>query len=139
MMEQGFIAPTLNLENVDERCSMLRHTRELTDIPTPDCRHSKFCLWRSEYLSPCKKWQRCRHLIHPFSVLVDRSIDCGVTLVCWAWFTLGFLLFFSWRYLAVRPVCKRSGTLFPAAEQSVLPNIFSYRQNNRPPPETGDR
>ncbi len=34
MMEQGFIAPTLNLEDVDERCSMLRHTRELTDTPT---------------------------------------------------------------------------------------------------------
>lgn len=31
MMEQGFIAPTLNLDNVDERCSMLRHARELTD------------------------------------------------------------------------------------------------------------
>ena len=34
MMEQGFIAPTLNLENVDERCRMLRHTRELTDTKT---------------------------------------------------------------------------------------------------------
>ena len=34
MMEQGFIAPTLNLENVDERCSMLRHTRELTEVET---------------------------------------------------------------------------------------------------------
>ncbi len=31
MMEQGFIAPTLNLENVDERCRMLRHTRERTE------------------------------------------------------------------------------------------------------------
>ena len=31
MMEQGFIAPTLNLVNVDERCKMLRHTRELTE------------------------------------------------------------------------------------------------------------
>jgi 3-oxoacyl-[acyl-carrier-protein] synthase II len=30
MMEQGFIAPTLNLENVDERCNMLRHAREIT-------------------------------------------------------------------------------------------------------------
>lgn len=29
MMEQGFIAPTLNLENVDSRCDMLRHVREL--------------------------------------------------------------------------------------------------------------
>ncbi|MCP3887991.1 MAG: 3-oxoacyl-ACP synthase [Desulfobulbaceae bacterium] len=34
MMEQGFIAPTLNLDNVDERCSMLRHTRELTETET---------------------------------------------------------------------------------------------------------
>ncbi len=34
MMEQGFIAPTLNLENVDERCSMLRHTREVTESNT---------------------------------------------------------------------------------------------------------
>ena len=30
MMEQGFIAPTLNLENVDPRCAMLNHVRKLT-------------------------------------------------------------------------------------------------------------
>ncbi len=29
----------------------------------------------------------------------DRCIDCAVTLACWAWFTLGFIVFFSWRYL----------------------------------------
>lgn len=34
MMEQGFIAPTLNLENVDERCDMLRHALELTEART---------------------------------------------------------------------------------------------------------
>ena len=34
MMEQSFIAPTLNLDNVDERCSMLRHTRALTEVET---------------------------------------------------------------------------------------------------------
>jgi len=34
MMEQGFIAPTLNLENIDERCRMIRHTRELTETKT---------------------------------------------------------------------------------------------------------
>ncbi|RUM36725.1 MAG: 3-oxoacyl-ACP synthase [Desulfobulbus sp.] len=34
MMEQGFIAPTLNLETVDERCAMLRHTRGVTDRQT---------------------------------------------------------------------------------------------------------
>ncbi|HID03359.1 MAG TPA: 3-oxoacyl-ACP synthase [Desulfobacterales bacterium] len=31
MMEQGFLAPTLNLDKVDERCAMLRHVRELTE------------------------------------------------------------------------------------------------------------
>jgi 3-oxoacyl-[acyl-carrier-protein] synthase II len=31
MMEQGFAAPTLNLEEVDERCAMLRHCREITE------------------------------------------------------------------------------------------------------------
>lgn len=30
MMEQDFIAPTLNLEHIDERCGMLRHVREVT-------------------------------------------------------------------------------------------------------------
>ncbi len=42
----------------------------------------------------------------PFTVLVDRGIDCGVTLICWAWFTLGFILFFSWRYLLFGPFAK---------------------------------
>lgn len=31
MMEKGFIAPTLNLEEVDERCSMLRHVTNLLE------------------------------------------------------------------------------------------------------------
>ncbi len=30
MMEKGFVAPTLNLDEVDERCAMVRHVRELT-------------------------------------------------------------------------------------------------------------
>ncbi len=29
MMEHGFIAPTLNLHEVDERCSMIRHAMKL--------------------------------------------------------------------------------------------------------------
>ncbi len=33
MMEQGFIAPTLNLEHIDERCRMLRLVREVTMAP----------------------------------------------------------------------------------------------------------
>jgi len=34
MMEHGFLAPTLNLETVDERCAMLRHVREVTEVET---------------------------------------------------------------------------------------------------------
>ncbi len=33
MMQEGFVAPTLNLEEVDERCRMIRHTRQLTEMP----------------------------------------------------------------------------------------------------------
>ena len=34
MMEKGFMAPTLNLTDVDDRCAMIRHTQKLieTDI-----------------------------------------------------------------------------------------------------------
>ena len=31
MMHGGFVAPTLNLDEVDERCAMIRHTRRLTE------------------------------------------------------------------------------------------------------------
>lgn len=31
MMEEGIVAPTLNLEDVDERCSMIRHTEGLCE------------------------------------------------------------------------------------------------------------
>ena len=34
MMEEGFIAPTLNLDTVDERCAMLRHTSGVTHTQT---------------------------------------------------------------------------------------------------------
>lgn len=30
----------------------------------------------------------------------DRVLDWAATMACWAWFTLGFVIFFSWRYLA---------------------------------------
>jgi 3-oxoacyl-[acyl-carrier-protein] synthase II len=33
MMAEGFVAPTLNLDAVDPRCAMLRHTPGLTDHP----------------------------------------------------------------------------------------------------------
>jgi 3-oxoacyl-[acyl-carrier-protein] synthase II len=33
MMDRGFVAPTLNLEEIDERCAMIRHITELEEIP----------------------------------------------------------------------------------------------------------
>jgi 3-oxoacyl-[acyl-carrier-protein] synthase II len=33
MMADGFIPPTLNLEEVDKRCAMIRHTTSLTETP----------------------------------------------------------------------------------------------------------
>jgi len=33
MMQEGFIAPTLNLEEPDERCAMIRHTPALEALP----------------------------------------------------------------------------------------------------------
>jgi 3-oxoacyl-[acyl-carrier-protein] synthase II len=31
MMDEGFVAPTLNLENVDKRCGGLRHVKKLEE------------------------------------------------------------------------------------------------------------
>lgn len=45
-----------------------------------------------------------RHL--SVSMTVDRCLDCIVTLTCWAWFTLGFILFFSWRYAVSAAVAR---------------------------------
>jgi 3-oxoacyl-[acyl-carrier-protein] synthase II len=33
MMQEGFVAPTLNLHEVDERCAMIRHARQITEMP----------------------------------------------------------------------------------------------------------
>jgi 3-oxoacyl-[acyl-carrier-protein] synthase II len=33
MMQEGFIAPTLNLEEVDERCSMIKHVQKILQEP----------------------------------------------------------------------------------------------------------
>ena len=33
LMQEGYIVPTLNLEEVDERCAMIRHSREVRDCP----------------------------------------------------------------------------------------------------------
>ena len=32
-MEEGFIAPTLNLDEIDERCAMINHVAKLREHP----------------------------------------------------------------------------------------------------------
>ena len=34
MMQEGFIAPTLNLEDIDERCAMIRHVQSIIEQKT---------------------------------------------------------------------------------------------------------
>ena len=34
MMQEGFIAPTLNLEDIDERCAMVRHVQSVIEQKT---------------------------------------------------------------------------------------------------------
>ena len=46
------------------------------------------------------------------SHFADRCIDCIVTLLYWAWFIFGFLLFFSWRYLVSALFAKDSELAF---------------------------
>jgi 1-acyl-sn-glycerol-3-phosphate acyltransferase len=43
-----------------------------------------------------------------WSLFTSQCIDCIVTLLCWAWFIFGFLLFFSWFYLAAALFTKDS-------------------------------
>lgn len=47
-----------------------------------------------------------------FGLWADRGIDCLVTLVCWAWFLFGFILFFSWRYLAAGLLVKDPESIY---------------------------
>jgi 1-acyl-sn-glycerol-3-phosphate acyltransferase len=68
----------------------------------------------------------------PLSILADRSIDCGVTLVCWAWFTLGFLLFFSWRYLLFGPFAKDRELYFQRLNSQFYRIFFLIVQTTAP-------
>ena len=31
MMQEGFVTPTLNLDEIDEQCAMIRHAQEIQD------------------------------------------------------------------------------------------------------------
>jgi len=91
MMEQGIIAPTLNLDEVDERCSMIRHTTKLreSDIRIAAIQNFAFGGVNTSLL------------IKPIRMhFLKRIVDLLITLILWVYYIPGFLLFFSPLYLA---------------------------------------
>lgn len=56
MMQEGFIAPTLNLEQVDERCNGIRHVRELIDAPIDIAAVQNFAFGGVNTCLILKKW-----------------------------------------------------------------------------------
>jgi 1-acyl-sn-glycerol-3-phosphate acyltransferase len=58
-----------------------------------------------------------------FRLFTARCIDCIVTLVCWAWFIFGFILFFSWFYL-VAALLNKNPELYFQRLNSYFYQIF---------------
>ncbi len=54
----------------------------------------------------------------------DRVLDWAATMVCWAWFTLGFIIFFSWRYLAWALLVKNTEIKFQRWNSSFYRIFF---------------
>ena len=56
MMENGFIVPTLNLEQVDERCNGIRHVQELVEAPIDIAAVQNFAFGGVNTCLILKKW-----------------------------------------------------------------------------------
>ena len=55
MMQEGFIAPTLNLEEIDERCAMVQHVQKIIRAAGENGSHTKFRVWRRQHHPADKK------------------------------------------------------------------------------------
>ncbi len=124
MMQDGFIAPTLNLEEPDERCAMIRHTPALRGAADQYCGHPEFCLRRRQHepadqdgLSETPMTLFCRKL-------KTASCDVAVTLLIWVYFILGFLLLFAPRYVVAWLRAHGSGGRFSAPESALSSGGF---------------
>jgi 1-acyl-sn-glycerol-3-phosphate acyltransferase len=56
---------------------------------------------------------------------VDRLFDFLVTILCWAWFILGFFLFFSWLYLGAALFAKNKEVSFQRLNSRFY-QVFFY-------------
>src|SRR5665648_83132 len=55
---------------------------------------------------------------------VDPVLNFLVTILCWAWFILGFFLFFSWRYLACALFAKEPEHCFQRLNSRFYQVLF---------------
>ena len=99
MMQEGFIAPTLNLEEPDERCAMIRHTPRFPGTADRCRGHPELCLWRRQH-EPADQEVRLNPAMMTSMRYIKPLMDVIVTLLLWGYFILGFLLFFAPFYMA---------------------------------------
>ena len=56
MLQEGFSAPTLNLEEIDERCSMIKHSMKLEDSNAKIVAIQNFAFGGVNTILFIKKW-----------------------------------------------------------------------------------
>jgi 1-acyl-sn-glycerol-3-phosphate acyltransferase len=66
------------------------------------------------------------------SAIVDRALDVAVTLICWLYFTLGFLVFFSPRYLAAALFSSQPELAFQRLNRSFYRGFFALLRTIAP-------
>lgn len=57
--------------------------------------------------------------------MVQRFFDFCVTMLCWAWFTFGFILFFSWRYVIGALFVKNRESFFQGLSSRFYRGLFA--------------
>jgi 3-oxoacyl-[acyl-carrier-protein] synthase II len=98
MMKKGFIAPTLNLENVDRRCAGIAHVQERKERQIQTAVIQNFAFGGVNTGLVVRPGHE-RFMQDP-GTMKRLVLDTRATLVLWAYFTLGFILFYLPRYLA---------------------------------------
>ncbi len=63
---------------------------------------------------------------------INRGIDVLVTFLCWAWFLLGFIVFFSWRYLIFALVTKNPELAFQRLNSQFYRVFFALLKVTAP-------
>lgn len=65
-------------------------------------------------------------------LLVGRGLDCAFTLLYWAWFIFGFLLFYSWRYIIAAIFAENRELAFQRLNCRFFRIFFAIVQTTAP-------